>query len=154
MKITSRDKYIFCFFAAVLLITGCGNPNNLQRITGTVTLDGKPLEKAIVNFTPVGEGVPAAGETNSSGIYTLTSTLGDGGSGTQPGEYKVSIQKNGPEREWTEEEIAQAAKNPDKAPVIRNVNFIPTRYESPETSGFTATVVKGSNTFNFELSSK
>jgi hypothetical protein len=60
-----------------LLITalvGCGGPETnrvpLARVTGTVTLDGEPLEKAVVVFESE-DGAFSFGETDTRGRYEL-----------------------------------------------------------------------------------
>jgi hypothetical protein len=62
---------------ALLLISltaaGCGDPTT--SVTGTVTLDGQPLEKAIVQFQPERENDrPAVVLTDASGRYRVAVT--------------------------------------------------------------------------------
>jgi hypothetical protein len=57
-----------------LSLVGCG-PKGLQTyfVEGIVTLDGKPLDGAIVTFTPAertAENMTAGGQTNGEGKYT------------------------------------------------------------------------------------
>jgi hypothetical protein len=73
----------------LLLASGCGK--GLVRVSGTVTLDDKPLEGAMVSFQPEDGGTPATGFTGSDGTFRLTTySTGDG---ARPGEYKVTITK-------------------------------------------------------------
>lgn len=63
------------FFASLIGITaaGCGGPTT--SVTGTVTLDGQPLEKAIVQFRPERENDrPAVVLTDASGRYRVAVT--------------------------------------------------------------------------------
>ena len=55
------------------------------------TLDGKPVQDMIVNFTPLGktEGTGALASTDAEGRYTLLDARG--GTGAYAGEYKVSF---------------------------------------------------------------
>jgi hypothetical protein len=81
----------FCYFtltsSLLLAGTGCGK---LVKVEGTVLLDGKPLDNAMVVFTPAsGQGVPAAGVTASNGIFRLTTY--QYADGVERGEYTVSI---------------------------------------------------------------
>src|SRR5262245_11610288 len=81
---------------AVLLVAaaGCGNQRGPVPISGTVTLDGEPVEGATVTFHTVGtdkEGKPATGETDKSGTFRLRTGTDDG---VRPGEYKVVIIKS------------------------------------------------------------
>ena len=76
--------------------TGCGgiaaNPN-LVPVTGTITLDGKPLAGASVTFVGIGAtpGEGATGLTDDAGKYELAHFRA--GTGAMPGEYKVVIMK-------------------------------------------------------------
>jgi len=78
--------------AAVVLAAGGGcGPGRLSKVEGTVTLDGQPLEGALVEFVPEGAGQPASGVTGSDGFFRLTTlTTGDGAA---VGDYKVLIKK-------------------------------------------------------------
>jgi hypothetical protein len=56
-----------------LMVAGCGDPTT--SVTGTVTLDGQPLEKAIVQFQPERENDrPAVVLTDASGRYRVAVT--------------------------------------------------------------------------------
>jgi len=62
------------FAAAIAVCSGCDRGVELPElgeVTGTITLDGKPLEGANVMFEPRGEGVMSAGRTDSTGKYEL-----------------------------------------------------------------------------------
>jgi hypothetical protein len=73
----------------MLLASGCSK--GLVKVTGTVTLDDKPLEGAMVSFQPEDGGPPANGFTGSDGTFRLTTySTGDG---ARPGDYKVTITK-------------------------------------------------------------
>ncbi len=80
---------------------GGGNVPDLAEVTGTVTLDGKPLPNASVVFLPVvqdqEESRPASGTTDESGGYTLEYSTSE--SGARPGSYRVSISTYRPEGE-------------------------------------------------------
>lgn len=65
-------------------------PRNLTPVHGIVTLEGKPLGRAVVTFCPVAEdGVGAAGITDDNGRFRLASF--PTGDGAQPGEYRVTV---------------------------------------------------------------
>jgi hypothetical protein len=57
----------------LLLACGCqhGTRPSLGLVHGRVTLDGKPLADAIVNFTPDGKGRNSTAATDSDGAYSL-----------------------------------------------------------------------------------
>jgi hypothetical protein len=84
-----------CCVLAVLAFAGCnaGGPA-LNKVTGTVTLDGTPLAGATVTFQPVagGTGKPATGVADASGVYTVTDmTSTNIGGGAAAGDYQVSV---------------------------------------------------------------
>ena len=69
-----------CFVSPLLLIVlaGCGaKPYEVARVSGRVTLDGKPLSKASITFVPmatkdnIAPGPTAAAFTDEDGRYTL-----------------------------------------------------------------------------------
>ena len=76
-----------------LIAAGCGgasNPNaNLIPVTGTVTMDGKPLEGASVTFMGPGQG--GSGVTDAAGKYEITHFRA--GKGVDAGDYSVLISK-------------------------------------------------------------
>jgi len=82
---------------AILLLTtitlglaGCGEGKpEVAEVTGTVTLDGKPLELIHVEFWPE-VGPRAFGKTNESGKFTLI-TDDRSQNGCPPGKNKVSL---------------------------------------------------------------
>ena len=74
---------IFLFLCVLSIswqIIGCDRPSNIVAVTGTVLLDGKPLEGAAVLFHPEADERPAVGITDNLGNFHLTTrTQGDGG---------------------------------------------------------------------------
>ena len=76
-------------FAMLIAVTflGCGGGEGrptTARVSGTVTLQGKPLEGATVHF--IGEKFAGSGKTNAQGHYELVQ-------GAVPGKNKVYITK-------------------------------------------------------------
>ena len=124
-------------------VLGCGGSADLGSVTGTVTLDGKPLDHGTVYFLPeAGHG--AEGEIQSDGTYRL-GTYGKS-DGALVGEHRVGV--------------AVLAKpvwppnydNPDRS--SKSELSVPAHYGSPQTSGIRYTVQPGSNEYNIELVSK
>src|SRR5437868_15173667 len=70
------------------LIAGCGPANPLGRkaLSGTVTLDGKPLERGAIEFHPLEEGGVQSGALISGGHYSIPAHQG-----ATPGKYRVAI---------------------------------------------------------------
>jgi hypothetical protein len=107
-----------------------------------VTLDGKPLAGATVNFTPVGEGGGAAvGATDDSGRYELF--YGGSAKGAMPGSYVATVNK---EVEVEMDDMGNVLSEGEQLP-------IPEKYMSAETSPLKFEVTQGSNEINLELKS-
>ena len=73
---------------------GCDGRRTPVPVSGTVTLDGRPVEGAVVTFHLLSddkEGSPATGQTDKTGTFRLKTGNEDG---ARPGEYKVIIVKN------------------------------------------------------------
>jgi len=158
------NKRSLCFLVSLLVVfsfTGCGGPKYPPtfKTTGTVTLDGKPIEGATVSFYPDGTNKPANGETDSSGQYLMSSF--NKNDGATVGAFRVTVQKQ-PKVEYestpegTPYDPSMESSEPQSLKDMgQSENSLPKMYADPETSGLTATVVKGdSNVVNFELSSK
>jgi hypothetical protein len=63
-------------------------------VSGTVTMDGKPLANVAVLFQPIGgtlnPGPGSSGRTDENGGYTLT-VMGGGGKGAVVGLHRVEV---------------------------------------------------------------
>ncbi|MDR0608732.1 MAG: hypothetical protein LBG58_01315 [Planctomycetaceae bacterium] len=146
------QKIIFMLLlTSAVLLTGCGHKGpNVQFVEGTVTFDSKPVSDADVCFTPKSEqsGIPAMGKTDLNGMYQLTSAQGGAfGKGAVAGEYDVRIMK------YLDLD-AVAPENPqigDVVPLAKPKHHLPEKYADVKTSGLTATVKKGKNIINFDL---
>jgi hypothetical protein len=82
-----------CGIVAVLMgLAGPGcSRDGLVKVQGVVTLDGVPVEGAMVTFLPEGaSGRTAHGYTGAGGVFQLA-TLKPA-DGAQPGTYKVIVQ--------------------------------------------------------------
>lgn len=160
-----------CWCLMVLLlfvVSGCTGGLRTEYVEGIVTLDGVPLEKAFITFMPSGEGETriAAGDTDANGKYVLTTAEGGKpGRGAVQGEYKVTISKRKPVDEPTAAEPQQARSGPPSAQEMASgeaarrsaglpppyAYITPRQYNDPDASGFTATVVRGKNRFDFDM---
>jgi hypothetical protein len=127
---------------AVLSLTGCGGSK--ASVTGTVTLDGKPIQGSrqlygTVNFYRAdGSGAPATGMIRESGHYEVAT---GGTKGLEPGNYQVAI---------TIKEILPPA---EAGGLTGNKRIGPAKYGRPAESGLTAEVTPGRNTIDFALQS-
>jgi len=117
--------------------TGCTSAE--ATVSGKITLDGKALDKGDVSFTSTSGGPLAYGAIDSNGQYQLQTGTGKG---VSPGSYQVTV-------------VANEVLTPTdpSAPLIPKL-ITPARYSVPATSGLTAEVKPGANTFDFELKSQ
>jgi hypothetical protein len=98
MTINSTKYFVFALSIVIGMFIGCQNNRvnpEFRVVTGTVSLNDSPVEGARVTFFPLDtSGLSASGVTDASGKYSLTA---DGslvrGTGTNPGEYQVTIKK-------------------------------------------------------------
>jgi hypothetical protein len=82
----------------LLAALGCSGGGKPVKVEGMVTLDGKALPGAMVQFVPDGEkGIGAAGVTGTDGSFRLTTF--SSGDGVLPGTYKVLVSLPGSEDE-------------------------------------------------------
>ncbi|MFH1300279.1 MAG: carboxypeptidase-like regulatory domain-containing protein [Planctomycetota bacterium] len=133
----NQHKFLhaLCLMAACLL-AGCSGGGadtpELGRVSGTITLDGKPLSSATITFEPK-SGAPSVGMTDDSGHYELA--YNPDTKGAVPGQHTVRISKFG--------EPGSPNDTVDQVPAKFNKN-----------SKQTAEVKPGENTINFDLDSK
>ena len=129
--------------AAVLAAAGCGGPKpdysslNLTDVSGTVTLDGAPLEGAEVRFYDAGDRSRYAyGRTDADGFYTLN--YDSRMEGVKPGPKEIFISTS-----------AGGANDPQTGGPER----VPARYNKKST--MTETVEPGgAQTFDYALTSE
>jgi hypothetical protein len=115
------------------LVLGCGKGFD-ATVTGKVTVDGQPLTKGDVTFAPQGSGRVAYGAIDATGNYVIKTGEGEG---VPPGEYGVTIVATG------------VAKDSFTPPPL----LTPQKYSDVKTSGLTASVKPGKNTFDYHLKS-
>ncbi|WP_238388836.1 carboxypeptidase-like regulatory domain-containing protein [Roseimaritima ulvae] len=107
-------------------------------MSGTVTVDGSPIEGAVVTFQPTG-GRPSVGTTDASGQYTLRYSASI--DGALIGAHKVVI---------TTERATSGGEGSE--PLVEGrKEILPAKYN--EATELTAQVEAGSNTIDFDLQS-
>ncbi len=126
---------ILCLLVA-LPILGCGGPEGVSGVEGVVTLDGKPVPDATVEFTPEGGGRPSTGRTDASGHYELAYTATE--MGAKEGKHNVKITTGG-----MKEEAGKLVEVPETIPATYNTK-----------TTLSAEVTSGKNTVDFELKGK
>lgn len=84
MRISSL-RLLSLVWIVCLMFTGCGGADHppLGYVSGTVTMDGEPLEGLLVLFKPA-DGRAASGVTDGEGKYSLEYTYGVAGAKTGP----------------------------------------------------------------------
>jgi hypothetical protein len=115
--------------AVLAAVMGCGKSDTVM-VTGTITMNGKPVDQAQVMFNPK-TGRYCEGVTDATGHFTLaTAKPGDGAA---PGEYVITLAEYYP---------------PDKPPALPRGGGLlpsrfPTKYADPAQSPLKATVERG-----------
>jgi hypothetical protein len=75
---------------STLAVLGCAGKDRLFKLEGVVTLDGQPVQGAIVSFLPDEKGGRfAVGTTAQDGSFRLTTYRKD--DGALPGDYRVTV---------------------------------------------------------------
>jgi len=139
-----RILFALPLVGASLLALGCssGLPD-MEKVTGTVTIDGKAAPRGTVQFVPdltEGDDVvpPAVGNIDENGHYELE-TAGKRGTikGAAVGFHKVRLDIK-----------AEPRDEKDTLPP----SLIPTKYNNPDSSGLRKEVVAGKdNVIDIEL---
>lgn len=122
----------------VLVSAGCGksNPLGRQAVTGTISLNGQPLEHGTIEFSPQGEGT-ASGAVIENGSFSIPADKG-----LPPGDYLVRISAADEEGE----PVDMPGESTKIAPEL-----IPPEYNSESEQTFTVST-DGSNEFNLDIS--
>ena len=131
--------------AAASLACGCSRQTPVYPVSGRVTIDGKPLVDAQISFRPA-QGPEAFGVLDSEGRYRLSTRAA--GDGAVAGTHTVTLSQV----------TVGLALEPGVPPKLEKPTPgampVPEKYLRAETSGLTATVVPGENTFDFDLSAR
>lgn len=132
---------VFATVAVAAAVTGCGSSDGFPRqpVRGTVTLDGKPLEKGMITFTPTGAPEPIVSAVVADGVFELARS-----DGPVPGAHRVDV--------WSPRPTGKKVRDTDnRGQLVEEVReSIPARYNLR--SELTAQVQSGkSNTFDFPL---
>jgi hypothetical protein len=130
---------IACF---VVITVGCGSESLGSKVSGRVTLDGKPIGPGTLTFVRIGGGQnPATGNVMSAdGYYTVQTNRT---TGLTPGQYKVAVSIR---------QRPESAAPGQRQPLMPFAH--PEKYNSLETSGLEYEIKSGSNTINIELKSE
>jgi hypothetical protein len=142
--------------AAVLacspIAVGCGGSTQrpqMGRVHGTVSFDGKPVDKGRVTFTPVAAegtsgGASAMSPIESDGSYSLTTF--DTGDGAIVGQHVVTVVV--PTQDINE---LNKPKADGSIAYILPKELIPKKYTDPKETPLRNTVVAGDNKIDIDL---
>ncbi len=141
-----------------LMLVGCGSGDDLGKryaVYGTVTYNGKPLEKGSILFYPVTPD-PKGINNGANGVivngeYTLSSRGDD--DGAFPGDYLISVTSKDVDLTKAEANVkAGVLRQDDVAKAnAKAKSLIPTKYGNLDSSGLKAKVEAKSNKFDFAL---
>ncbi|MBA2113128.1 carboxypeptidase-like regulatory domain-containing protein [Bremerella alba] len=77
MRINISSSITALMFSALLATVGCtGTSSEYGHVTGTVTINGSPVQDAVVTFAPAEGGRSATAVTQADGSYELNYTPG------------------------------------------------------------------------------
>ena len=139
--------------AALVLaaVCGCGGPKFVP-VSGVVSLDGKPYDKAVVTFQPIGgsdnpyPGRGSSAFTDASGRYEL---ICDDVNGAVVGKHRVRIMTRGNDVVLGSTE----GGTPDDAPTGRSFDPIPPEWNALSEKEFDVPA-GGTDKANFEIVTK
>jgi len=132
-----RSRWLVLLFVCVV---GCSSGENYQPMTGTVTVDGQPLEKGVITFYPNGPGTTVGGEV-IAGKFELAREQGP-----TPGKYRVEIVAYRATAK-TEFDVDLNAQVPVEVQILPAKYNVKSELEAEVSDG-------GSNEFEFKLNSK
>jgi hypothetical protein len=126
---------------ACLLLAGCSGGDLGAEVSGSVTLDGKPIGPGTVSFVPAaGDGNPAVGTIQPDGSYFMKTSRADG---LPPGKYRVAVT------------VYEATKSaPGERSMTMPALVTPSKYTKSDSSGLEYDVVPGSNSIDIALTSQ
>ena len=137
----SNRLFCFCSLLCAAILVGCDQAPELGHVTGTVTMDGKPLGEVRVLFVPEpddeGEGIYSDCYTGEDGKYDLIYSSDSEVRGATVGPHTVAV------------EDAQAEESRGSM-AIR----VPDRFSSAVRSPLKFDVKTGENTYDIEIPRK
>ena len=130
--------------------TEAPKPKSIVPVTGTVTLDGKPLDFARVTFVPLGgtdQGFGGSGSTDSVGKYELRSLIGtEAVVGAPPGEYKVTVNR------MVKPDGTVVSPDSQEPPMMSAAKpSVPVKYMTTSLTPLKMTVSSSGGTYNLDL---
>ncbi|MDR3110070.1 MAG: Ig-like domain-containing protein [Planctomycetaceae bacterium] len=157
-----RHSILLLCFGLVLysfIVSGCSRSGvPVQKVLGTVTLDGKPIDDVTVSFVPKSGGSrPAIGRTNPQGQFEMI-TGGASVNGVMTGEYIVTFTKSilvTPDGKEAKPFEFLPNGDPPPAQKLTEKHLIPLKYSDVKEPLFDVTVESGkTNRYTFDLKSE
>jgi len=128
------------FFVVVCSLSGCGPRSDRLAISGTVMLDGTPLDSGSIRFTSVGaEKLMTSGAVIRNGAYNVPQAKG-----LRAGAYQVEMSSPDAKAPPILDRPSGMMMAPERIPAEYNVNSKQTIEVTPD----------GENEFNFDIVSK
>jgi hypothetical protein len=100
-------------------IAGCGSKYPTAPVSGTVSMNQKPLPDAAITFQPIGGGMASVGVTDKDGRYTLEYLTGER-SGAVVATHRVIIRTH--RRSNTEDTSRDTSDPSARDPIPRRYN--------------------------------
>lgn len=123
---------------SISLVVGCGGPaSTAVPISGTVSVEGQPIEGGLITFLSVDDTVPAAGAPIKNGTYSAE---------VEPGEKKIMVLGT---KVVGEEYILQGV--PDSGTREKLETITHPNYNARHLTPLTATVSGANSEMNFDL---
>ena len=128
-----RSMVLIC---GVALLQGCGpsGPPPTAKATGKVTHKDKPVTEGEIYFVAAEKGYSANVSLGADGKYQIST-------GLPPANYKVFVSRP---------RITKPPMPGEAPPEVKDFP-VPDKYQSETTSGLTAEVKAGDNTFDFKV---
>ncbi len=160
-----ESVFAFLIILVAQLVAGCGGGSSSDgftgdrgQVSGTITLDGQPLEKGCqVLFMAQSGGYTATGVVEDGGRYTLVYA---GGEGLPVGDYKVqvappvAVDSSGANQTVDPAKMASQMRLQRGAQKAEDTGPVPSKYKSTDTSGLRFKVEANQNTADFKLEKK
>lgn len=131
IPLSTRLSFLILLVSIAIMVSGCGGRPSRVKVSGKVTIEGKPLSVGGISFKPVEGGRKAGSSFDSEGKYTTT--MYEPNDGLPLGSYTVAInssrQVNDNTKRW----------------------HAPKKYSDHETSGLTAEITEETSSLNYDL---
>ena len=151
-RMASRKQLLLSGMIAISLgvFTGCGDGGpKVVPVEGTVKLNGKPLDKILVEFLPTSDGQRSFAETDAEGHFKLTTDDGKK-NGATVGKHKITLKDTSV---LGDKFMGRKAEDMDLAQGRKS--RIAGRFQDPEKSKLSVEVSdSGKNNFDLEASAK